>query len=145
MTCGCGCGAATRHKKDGTPNRFVHGHNRRLQRSALIRHGHSWNEFGRRSPTYISWQSMKSRCHTPTSSDYSRYGGRGIKVCERWRTSFENFLTDVGERPAGLTLDRIDNNGDYEPGNVRWATPKEQFRNQRPMRRDWHGRLQRAA
>lgn len=74
---------------------------------------------------------MKQRCENPNSPNFPQYGGRGISVCERWH-SFENFLADIGEKPSGdHTLDRIDPNGDYEPSNVRWATPKEQYENRR--------------
>lgn len=75
------------------------------------------------SPTYSSWLSVKSRCRDP---DNKNYGGRGIRVCNRWWRSFEMFLEDMGERPEGCTVDRIDGDGDYEPGNCRWATTKEQ-------------------
>ena len=82
------------------------------------------------SPTHRSWSSMVVRCTNPNVRGYDAYGGRGIRVCDRWR-SFANFLADMGERPRGTTLDRIDVNGHYEPGNVRWATRKVNCRNRR--------------
>jgi hypothetical protein len=72
---------------------------------------------------------MIQRCTNPNDPKYDRYGGRGIKICERWRYSFVNFLEDMGERPKGTTLDRKEVNGDYEPSNCRWATPLEQATN----------------
>ena len=72
---------------------------------------------------------MKARCLNSKHVAFPRYGGRGIKICERWRNSFEAFLMDMGLRPESLTLDRIDNDGNYEPGNCRWATKKEQVAN----------------
>lgn len=84
------------------------------------------------SPTYSSWRAMLARCRQPNNNRFQYYGARGIQVCERW-LSFENFLEDMGERPAGLSIDRIDVDGNYEPGNCRWATPLEQ----RHGRRDY--------
>ena len=84
------------------------------------------------TPTYKSWDSMKDRCLRAGHSSYKNYGGRGISVCERWM-KFENFLSDMGLRPEGKTLDRIDNNGNYEPGNCRWSSATEQHRNTRAV------------
>jgi hypothetical protein len=82
---------------------------------------------------YSTWVAMRSRCRSPTHSAYRYYGGRGIKVCDRWDL-FENFLADMGERPEGMTLDRIDPDGNYEPGNCR-STHSEQMRNTRRSRK----------
>lgn len=82
------------------------------------------------SPEYRSWMHMKTRCLNPRHIAYHRYGGRGIKICKRWLEGFENFLADLGPRPSSKhTLDRIDNDGDYEPSNVRWGTLAEQNNN----------------
>ncbi len=81
-------------------------------------------------PLYSVWGQMKERCQKPTNQAYKNYGGRGISVCERWE-SFENFLFDIGIPPKGLTLERMDNDGNYEPGNCKWATRSEQRANQR--------------
>lgn len=80
---------------------------------------------------YSTWNAMRFRCLNPNCKQYPNYGGRGIKVCDRW-LKFENFFADMGERPGkGYSIDRIDPNGDYEPGNVQWADAKEQYRNRR--------------
>jgi len=81
------------------------------------------------TPAYKVWDGMMQRCGNPNNTGYKRYGGAGITVCERWR-DFANFLSDMGERPKGLSIDRIDNTRGYEPGNCRWATSRQQRMNQ---------------
>jgi len=93
----------------------------------------------RRTKTYDVWNNMMARCYNPKGSGYENYGGRGIKVCERWR-DFKNFYADMGERPAGKSLDRIDNDGHYAPENCAWRSAAEQIRNRRTtVRLTWQG------
>lgn len=113
-SCGCARGVATR----------THGESRRTDRGKRTR-----------SQLYSVWSSMIQRCINPKNPQYPNYGGRGIVVCVRWRDSFENFRADVGERPSSRhSLDRVDNDGDYRPDNVRWALPVEQSRNSRKLK-----------
>lgn len=138
VLCFCDCGS----KAWVQPKRLRSGHTTscgcRSKENILagreLRHKeqtvHGENRVGNRSPEHIVWSGIKERCCNPKSKYYYRYGGRGITVCSTWQTSFATFLRDVGRKPAGCdSLDRIDNNKGYEPGNVRWATRVQQANN----------------
>lgn len=127
--CRCDCGGT----KVTRPHSLLHGitascgclHKERCSQAATI-HGHT--SHAQWSGTYISWAQMIQRCTYPKHNRFHRYGGRGISVCQRWR-KFENFLADMGERPPGLSIDRRNNDGNYEPSNCKWSTRKEQAAN----------------
>jgi uncharacterized protein YggL (DUF469 family) len=82
-------------------------------------------------PLYQTWQSMKARCLNPNNPNYADYGGRGIQICNQWISNFNQFVVDMGEKPVGYSIDRIDNNGNYNPQNCKWSSKKEQQRNRR--------------
>jgi hypothetical protein len=138
-TCVCDCGATTTvtvgHLRSGHTSSC--GCNKRIWSATHNDHKitHGCSKRGPQRGTYISWGQMKARCLNPKAPNFRLYGERGITVCARWLDSFENFLADMGRRPHGTSIDRIDNSGNYEPGNCRWATPTEQGANRRTSRR----------
>lgn len=97
------------------------------------KHGKSTSKKRTRDASYTTWCSMKQRCFNPNTKQFDDYGGRGITVCDRWKDSFSNFVNDMGERPPGLTLERKNNNGNYEPDNCEWASRLDQGKNRRPQ------------
>lgn len=120
----CGCLAREHSVEQG----------RRVVRKAIAarrRHGMS------RTATYVAWLDARKRCYREKDSHYSLYGGRGIAMCAEWKKSFDPFLRDMGECPDGMSLDRIDVNGNYEPGNCRWISMAEQSRNTRTNVATW--------
>lgn len=125
----CSCGVvkdvALASMREGTTVSCGHIHREKasdLGRSKAI-HGKT------NTPIHTLWRAMIQRCHNPKNKSYARYGAKGVAVCDEWRSNFQAFADYMGERPDGMTLDRINSRGNYEPGNVRWATHKQQARN----------------
>ncbi|HCT9982792.1 TPA: hypothetical protein OUD88_002882 [Enterobacter hormaechei] len=130
MMCDCDCGGCHFVSADSLNKGFTKSCGCiKKEFPAALKHGHSKRDY--RSKTYNSWCSMIQRCTNPNAHNYKDYGARGITVCKRWRDSFEAFLNDMGERPEGTTLDRIDVNGNYTRYNCKYSSYSEQNSNKR--------------
>lgn len=132
--CSCECGGSAVIRIDSlTSGRTISCGCRKRETLAIARipkHGHARHVVSK-TATYRAWEDMNARCNRPTHKNFSSYAGRGITVCQRWQ-NFQNFLEDMGERPnARLSLDRENNDGNYEPSNCRWATKSQQMSNRR--------------
>lgn len=128
----CDCGTETHACVTDVASGHTTSCGCRIFLKSTIQHGET---VGRITPEYVLWKNMKARCYNPNNEKYADYGGRGIYVCDDWLNSFDAFLAHIGRRPnAKMSIDRIDNDGPYAPGNVRWATPLQQRHNRRPLK-----------
>jgi hypothetical protein len=136
--CQCDCGAQSRVASGGLTQGRISScgcWNREINRTLHTKHGHCARRSTGETSEYRSWRHMVERCENPSEKRYASYGGRGIKVCDRWKNNFSAFLADMGQKPSPKhSIDRKDNDLGYEPGNCRWATPKQQAHNRRPFR-----------
>lgn len=160
LPCGCGCGEyAAVDERRNRVSKFLSGHSSRVSHPMQGKHhtdearaklasytgakGSAYTHGWSGTPTYKSWNAMRSRCRDEGNASYLQYGGRGITVCERWETSFENFLEDMGARPSlDYEIDREDPDGNYEKANCRWITRAE---NQARKRSSWPARRAKSA
>lgn len=130
FNCLCDCGKEKRVQANRIRNGKTKSCGCKHIRNGNFKHGLY------RSTENIIWMGIKGRCYTPTSTSYKNYGARGIKMCDRWKNSFENFLADMGKRPSKKhSIERINNNGNYEPSNCKWATNLEQSKNKRTTKK----------
>lgn len=135
-TSSCGCITIAKPRPDKTAEENEQIRRRSVENAKRIGHANATHGMSK-SRTYISWLDARKRCFAPQNKRFHLYGGRGITMCDRWLHSFSDFIADMGEAPAGMTLDRIDVNGNYDPGNCRWATKHEQMQNMRSNVATW--------
>ena len=134
VNCLCECGSMWMGRLAAIKNGSIKSCGCLRADNNVARSTHGAAKRGSPTRTYRAWTGMKARCFNPKETFYRHYGGRGITICDRWNDSFQNFLDDMGEAPPGMSIDRIEVNGNYEPGNCRWATQKEQASNKRNNR-----------